>query len=318
MLRYDVLCIGSATVDQFLEITPKFSSIKLGDKILVNNTKIHTGGSATNVAATFAKSKLKTKICTKLGDDEHAEIILKELKKINVKPIVTNRSKKATDYSALISSPKDKDRVIFTHKGASQDLLFKDVNVKKLNAKWFYLGSLVGPSFSTAKKIAQIAKNKKINLLFNPSLYLAKKAKTYLKPILQSTTTLILNKQEAQALLNTKKTNEKQLLVQLQKLGPQQVIITNAAKPFYALNKKQIYKIFPPKVKIINTTGAGDAFASGFLAAILKKHSFAKALQLGQANASSVIQKLGAKNGLISVQQATQFAQKHRIEVKEV
>ena len=75
---------------------------------------------------------------------------------------------------------------------------------KSLRTKWIYLASLMDRSFQTAKEISKYAEKKKIKVLFNPSLYLAKKGKVYLKPILKTTSILVLNQEEAAALLGIK------------------------------------------------------------------------------------------------------------------
>ncbi len=315
----DVLTIGSATVDHFLTIGQSFSSIKAGDKVLVTHQETHSGGGATNAAAALARLGLKVKTLTKLGNDHDAEFILRELRQYGVENICMNRSKHHTDSATLISSQKDKNRVILVFKEASRDLSVSDCNLTAPNTQWIYLGSLMGKSFLAAKKIVQNAKKKNIYILFNPSLYLAQKGKSYLKSILSATTILVLNKEEAQAVLGTKNPNRVFLLQQLQKLGPPRVIITDGKKRMYALQRKGqekiMYSLLPPHVKIVDTAGAGDAFTAGFLAGMIKKYSFEDSLRLGQVNASSVIQHIGCKNKLLTEKEARKLMGKFKIRV---
>ena len=313
--KYDVLCIGSATVDNFLTTDCSLKCVNLGDKILVTHMEKHSGGGATNSAAVLSKLGLKVKLLTKLGNDHDAEFILNELKMYKLKNICLHTSNKNTNSSTLISCPQDKDRIIYAHKGASSDLSLNDFKISQLNAKWIYMASLMGKSFQTAKKIAQHAKKKNINLLFNPSLYLAKKGKKQLKSVLAATTIIILNKEEAQALLKNKTDSVKELLVGLNKLGPEKVIITNGAKKCYALANNTIYSLIPPDVKIVHTAGAGDAFNAGFLAGMIKKYSLEDALKLGQVNSSSVIQHFGTKNKLLTEKEAKRMIKKYKLKV---
>src|SRR3989344_2399219 len=153
MFNYDVLCIGSATIDHFLITNQDLSKIKLGDKVLVAHQETHSGGGGTNSAAALSKWRLKVKLLTKLGDDPEADLILKELKKYNVKVVKTARSKRATDSSTIISSQRNRDRIIFVHKGASGELNSSDIGRSDLRAKWIYLASLTGKSFKTGIKI---------------------------------------------------------------------------------------------------------------------------------------------------------------------
>ena len=133
--------------------------------------------------------------------------------------------------------------------------------------------------------------------------------------MLRATTLLVLNKEEAKALLKTHTKSVKGLLSSLQKLGPKAVIITDGAKRTSALLKGKIYNLTPPKVKVVHTAGAGDAFTAGFLAAVLNKHSFVDALRIGQVNSLSVIQHVGTKNKLLTEREAHKLIKKYKIKV---
>lgn len=311
----DVLCVGSATLDQFLTIEQPLSKIKLGDKVLVKSLETHSGGGATNSAAALSKLGLKVKVLTKLGADHAAEFILKELKEYRIKNLCRHHSHKQTDQSVILHSIKEKDRIILVHKGASEDLSGEDFSKLFLRVKWIYLASLLGKSFQTAQEIAVYAQKKRISLLFNLSLYLAQKGKKVLKSILDASTLLVLNLEEAQALLKTKSTNSKELLRNLNHCGPQTVVITNAEKRLYALDGNKFYFAQPPKVKIVHTAGAGDAFTSGLLAGMIKGYAFEDALRMGLVNAGAVIQGIGTKNHLLTEKEALAQIKKYKIKV---
>ena len=321
MFNYDVLCIGSATLDNFLVVEADLSKIKLGDKVLVAHQEVHSGGGGTNSAASFSKLGLKVKLLTKIGNDLAAEMVLKELKSYNFKIIKTARSRKPTDSSTILSSAKNKDRIIYVHKGASGDLALSDLKKSDLKANWIYLASLTGKSLKTGKEIVAYAKSKKIKLLFNPSLYLASLGKSRLKPFLDAATVLVLNKEEAQALVNSHRPvvnfqkPVEHLLMKLQEMGPSTVIITDGAKKLSAINNGIIYSLIPPKVKTVETAGAGDAFTSGFLAGVIKRYTFEDSLRLGQVNALSVIQHIGTKNKLLTEREARQLMNKFKIKI---
>lgn len=315
MFRDDVLCVGSAVVDQFMIVDVPFSGLHLGDKILVKSTETHSGGGATNSAAALSVMGLKVSMLTKLGQDHDAEFITKDLKKYSVRNLCQHRSKQATDFSTIIYSTKDHDRIIFTHKGASQDLTVHDFKLSLLSPQWIYLASLVGKSFAVGEHLANYAQKTRTKLLFNPSLYVAQKGMKSLRSILLATSILVLNKEEAQALVGRKMTTT-QLLTTLNYAGPETVVITDGEKMVYALDQGRIYSVLPPKVKVIQTTGAGDAFASGLLAGVIKRWSFEDSLRLGLVNAASVLQDVGAKNKLLTEHQAKEAIKKYHIKIK--
>ena len=109
------------------------------------------------------------------------------------------------------------------------------------------------------------------------------------------------------------------MLKNLKKQGPAIAVITQGSKGAWVYEGKNIHHAKPYRVKVKSTAGAGDAFASGFLAGIIKKDA-AHALELGMANAASVIQYFGTKNKLLHYKEAKSFIEKHkqRIAVRKV
>ncbi len=313
----DVLCVGSATIDTFLTVNHSIKKIRLGDKVLVNSIEKHSGGGATNSAVALAKLGLKVKILTKLGQDNDGEFIEKELQTYKIRNICQHKSNKNTDSASIIDYSSDGDRVIYVHKGASEDLRNEDWKSSDLKTKWVYLATLTGNSWKAGEKIALYAKNKGISILFNPSLYLAQRGKRYVKTVLGSSSILVLNWEEALALLGKKQGQAKKMLLELQRLGPRTVIITNGSKPIYALTGQEMYSLLPPKVKIVHRAGAGDAFTAAFLGAFIKNYSFDECLKMGQANASSVIQAIGVKHRLLSEEEALDWIKRNKIVVKK-
>jgi ribokinase len=309
---FDAITIGSATVDVFADISKGLKEVKPGDKVLVTELKFETGGGGVNSAAALSRLGLKTAFLGKLGHDHNAFKILHELKKEKVEIIKTKPSDKRTSYSFILESKKDKDRVIYTYKGASDDLLINEINLDALNTKWIYMATMLGKSFKTCERIADFAKKKGIKLLFNPSSYLAAQGRNKLKKILDAASVLVLNKSEAKLLLNTENNSIPYLLKSLWKLGPDIVVVTEGSRGMHAYDGKLSYFMEAYSVKVVSVAGAGDAFSSGFLAGIIKKADISHALELGMANAASVIQYYGTKNRLLSYKEALQFVKKHR------
>tara|TARA_Y100000310_G_C20691653_1_gene822650 strand:- start:608 stop:1549 length:942 start_codon:yes stop_codon:yes gene_type:complete len=310
MFRYDVLCLGAATVDVFLDSTVPLSTVELGDKVLIDSVERHSGGGGTNTAAGLSKLGLNVKVLCKLGDDHDGEFIEKDLRKYNVKNICKNKSRKNTNFSAILSSGGD--RIIYAYKGASNDLSMGDFKLSQLNTRWIYLATLMGKSFQTGKKVAEYAHKNNINLFFNPSQYLAAKGKKYLRSILKATTVLVLNKEEAEAVLG--RTGSITFLLNgLSKIGPRIVVITNGKKKMYAIADGKVCSLMPPDVKVVHTAGAGDAFNAGLLAGLIKKYSLPEAISLGQACSSSVIQHMGTKNKLLTEKEAQKLIKRYKI-----
>lgn len=313
MTKYDVISIGSATTDIFGETSCKFSQIKCGDKVLINKIFFEDGGSAVNSSIALSRLGLKVGFLAKLGKDYRAKDILKLLKKQKVHIINKAPSKYPTSYSFVADSSKDCDRIIFAYKGASDDLQLKDIDWRTIkNTKWLYLGTMLNKSFQTIKKVVKFAHKNKIKILFNPSTYLAKKSKSYLKDIIKHTSILVLNLQESQFILKNKTNNITTLVKSLRKLGPKTIIITDGPRGVYLYDGKYLCHKDPYKVKIVSTTGAGDAFTSGFLASYIKTKDLLLSIKIGMANAASVIAHIGAQNKLLTYKQAQNYIKTHK------
>ncbi len=323
---YDIITVGSATFDVFANTKSQLIKIKTscseedliaypsGSKILIKELRFTTGGGGTNTAVSLARLGHKTAYLGSLGNDENGKKILGLLKKEKI-DFIGMLSKEITGYSIILDSIEH-DRTILTYKGANDKLKFSDINLKKLKTKWFYFSSMISESFRTLEKLAEFAEKNNIKIAFNPSTYLAEKGKSYLKKILTRTTILILNKEEASLLAEKKDISF--MLKELYKLGPKIIVITNGKKEINAYDGKNIYIMIPNKIRVVESTGAGDAFASSFLSGIIKKNDVEFALRLGLVNSESVIQHSGAKNKLLKYREALEIIKKSSIKIKKL
>jgi len=295
-MKFDVVTFGSAVVDVFVntEVAEKhgFMHYPIGEKLLVKDLRFDIGGAGTNAAVAFARLGFKTGCISELGGDENGKKISELLKKEKINFLGKIVKKELSGYSVILDS-KGGDRTILTYKGANNEISLRDI--KKFKTKWLYLSSLLGLSFETQKKLSQILKKRGTKIVFNPSSYLIKKEN--LSSLLKITDILILNKQEAEML--TRKKHD--LLHNLHKLISKQgmVVITDKNKMITCYDGHNRHFLIPNKVKVIERTGAGDAFASGFVAGQIAKKSIKNSLRLGLAESESVIKYFGAKNRLL-------------------
>jgi sugar/nucleoside kinase (ribokinase family) len=214
---------------------------------------------------------------------------------------MVSRESSRTGFSVILDA-KGHDRTILAYKGSNDDLEIKDINYEYINTQWLYFSSMMGKAFDTQKHIAEHASTHGIKIAFNPSKYLTEKGLDYLKPIISKSEAIILNYEEAVDL--AKKKEIKQILKILHKAGPKYVVVTNGAKPTYAYDGENMYILPPHKIKIVETTGAGDAFAASFVAGIIKTGDMEFSLQLGLANSEGIITHYGGKKNLMKMGEA--------------
>jgi len=301
-MKFDVITFGSALIDLFVDtdVSEKKGSMcyTVGSKILITDSKSDIGGGGTNTAVAFARLGLKTGYIGKLGYDINAKKILELLKKEKVKFLGVEDKNSLTDYAIVLDS-REHDRTILTYKKLNSELNISEIKPRKLKTKWLYLSSMLGKSFNTQKILSQILVKKGVKIAYNPSEYVIKKYD--IKPILNVCEILICNKEEAQLLVEKNNIKEKDLFKGLSKLGPKIIVITDKDNLIKAYNSKEDknYSLRPHKIKVVERTGAGDAFASGFVAGQIVRKSIESSLRLGLLESESVIKYFGAKNKLV-------------------
>lgn len=328
----DVITIGSATIDAFVKTqtarfvlsSPERKNENLivypsGAKIIIDHLEFQTGGGGTNTATSFARLGCKTGFMGVLGKDENAHRVLAELKKNNVRFLGQISKEEMTGYSVVLDSIAH-DRTILAYKGANDSLAFTKQLAKKLQAKMLYCSSMLHESFVTMHKLMEVAKKKKMIVVFNPSSYQVRMGESTLRPLLKNTDYLIFNKEEACILLHKEihhYRDNRPLLQDLQRLKIKNIVVTDGKHGVSASDGTHYYHIEPRPVRVVETTGAGDAFASAFSAGILWKKTFSEALCMGMHNAESTIQHYGAKNQLLTKQQLFHEIKKFRHTIVE-
>lgn len=317
---YDIITIGSATVDVFANttselvkfITPEgendFIAYPSGSKILINDIDFLIGGGGTNTAVSFSRLGFKTGFLGKLGEDENAYKVLHLLETEHIDFLGTREGQ--TGYSIILDSIEN-DRTILTFKGGNNKLRIDEVDFSKLKTKWLYSSSMVGTSFQTLQNIIHHVHENNIKIAFNPSSYQAKQGLDALRFIVERCTVLIMNVEEAKLLLSKKEfqtKTPKELAQALAIVPGLTVVLTNGPSGAVCYHKGEYYSITPsPNLKVVETTGAGDAFASGFVSGLMYSLTIPDSLKLGMIQAENVITSIGAKNILQSKEQV--FAQ---------
>ncbi len=303
--KYNIITMGSATVDVFVDTGSDLFrkgkekgivEVPFGSKIAAKTDHFDIGGGGTNTAVAFSRMGFKTAYIGKVGNDANGKHIISELRKNKVDTHFISRSSEKTGFSVILDA-EGRDRTLIVYRGANNEMKESDVKVSEIKTEWFYLATMMGDSFKALEKVAEFAKRKNIKVMLNTSSYLAKKGMRYLKKILDATDIFVLNDKEA-ALLSKKKRLQDMLKI-LYKSCNGIVVITLGNKGAVAYDGNKIHTIRANKIKVVESTGAGDAFASGFLAGYIKKGDIDFALKVGRAQAESVITQYGSKNELL-------------------
>ena len=325
---YDVITIGTATRDVFLTsklfkvindpkhlkkigiLTGEAECFALGAKIEIDNPVFTTGGGAANTAVAFARQGLKTALLVKLGRDTAGQRILKELKKEKIIAFPVFDKKLNTDYAVILLAPSG-ERTILVHHGASGNLKAEEIPFKKIKSRWAYIAPGKIP-FSTLLKIYSRLEKQRTLIAINPSKHLVEMGIAKLKPILSKSKVVILNREEASYLTKINYREEKKIFKKFDKIIPGIAVMTDGANGVMVSDGKKIYSAKAFKERgVVDETGAGDAFASGFVTGLIRtkekcdknkcdSKNIAYAIRLGSANAASTIEKIGATEGILT------------------
>ncbi len=295
-MKYDIITIGSAVRDVFLvskeiKILGGNECVTLGAKIDLDKLIMATGGGATNAAVTFGHLGFATAAIARVGQDSSGAEIIGELKNHHVDTslmrVVTSD---ATAYSTLLTEPYGGERTALVYRGASAEFTEKDIPWSKMNSKWLYMTSLAGNLDLAKKLITRLGSKTKI--CWNPGGGELKKGLKAFAPLFDRLFLLNMNKEEADQLFGGKDPA---------KLIPHTLclVITDGPRGATAHLDGMRWHIDGSKVKVVSRTGAGDAFGSGLVAALMQNWGIEDALRLGLMNSESVIQHYGAKMGII-------------------
>lgn len=310
-MSFDIIAIGSATRDNFLKAdyklidwpdtpTGKAIAFPFGEKLSVQEVYFTIGGNSANASVTFARQGFKSACLAKLGDDLPAEELKARLKKegVDIK-LISYSKEKPTAYSVLLL--RGGERTILGYHGASDTLTLEDINLKKLKSKWWYL-SLAGDSYKIYKDLITFARENNIKVAFNPSGYHLKRGKQDILDSLKDLAFLVLNEGEAAELTGVPFEKEDQVFKTLDDLMPGVVAVTDGPNGVTVSDGKKIYKagVFKEK-EVVDRTGAGDSFGSGFVAGLMRNpDDIPYAIRLATANATSVVEHLGATEGTLT------------------
>lgn len=315
-----VICIGSASQDIFFptnegvilktpeDITSQVKvAFELGGKFRAKNRYESIGGVAANVASGLARLGIMVECYSHIGGDELGNWIKHTLEQNGVHTNLLERDRSVkSDLSAIVVVEQTGDRIIFHNRDANERLVLQ---AEKLQwGDWLYVSALNGVWRDNLALIEQVHKENQKHIALNPGQHNLKEDPKRMMDFLRSVDVLLLNKDEAIEIIlangvetQSRKLNDEIFLIQtLHRLGPQIIALTDGRCGAWATDGKGVWHAgsYEPH-GLVDTTGGGDAFGSGFFAAYLKGLAIDTCLRYGICNAGSVVGAYGAIEGLL-------------------
>ncbi|KKS70860.1 MAG: hypothetical protein UV41_C0011G0022 [Candidatus Daviesbacteria bacterium GW2011_GWA2_42_7] len=322
---FDLISIGDPAVDHFFKIHDahvevekdgKELCLRFGDKLPVEEYCQSLGGNTANNAVGASRLGLKTAVYLNIGSDLIGKFTLAKLKEegVDSRYAAVNEGMDS-NVSALISFRGE--RTILTY---HQDFKYQLPDLDR--TRYVYLSSMGKSALENNfyHQVENYMQRSGASLYFNPGTYeLAYGIKKF-SGLLSLTKLLILNKEETELVLKiTGKVDIKRMLNGLLELGPKIVIITDGKNGSYGFDGRIFYQldIFPAKV--IDMTGAGDAYATGVLAGLFYGKDLPEAMRWGAANGASVVEEIGPQKGLLSYDKMqARLKENSKITAKEI
>ncbi len=300
-----IITIGKATQDVFLRSASaftqfehkgvKYEQLPVGQKLDLDEVVFSTGGNVTNAAVTFARQGLHSKYSWCLGTDTSSESILQSLdhEGVDTTHVFQGEHFKAS-YSVILMLSGG-ERTILNYKGTMPNAHDEELDLSIIEeGEWLYISSL--GDMDLLEKIISRAAEHDVKVMLNPAGVELKNPEK-LKGLLEDVEVLAVNKEEAQMIVHGETSEE---LVRHAQLYCNTVIVSDGPNGVVATDGKTIVEAgMYEDVPVIDRTGAGDAFGSGFLSQYATGKSLKDSIIFASANSTSVVQSIGAKDGIL-------------------
>jgi sugar/nucleoside kinase (ribokinase family) len=314
---FDLVAIGDCALDTFLKVdeaTVTFDKggehpmlcFPFGDKIPYSELYQLSAGNANNVAVGASRLGFKSALYATVGGDHNSHVILNALRADSVSEDLMSIQKKALTNFHVVLWHGDERTILIRH----QDFAYR-LPAGTESAKWIYLTSVGKKGLSLHAPVAAVLRARpNMKMGFNPGTFQLRLGLAKLMPLMRRTEILFVNKDEAEMLVGRSEEVLK-LANALHEAGPVTVVITDGLKGSYCLHDGELYYISIYPHKPIEATGAGDAFATGFMAARMHGLPVTEALRWGARNGASVATKVGPQAGLVPLRQMQRDLKAH-------
>ncbi len=326
-MKYDVLSLGPARMDVFValpedeisevcSIDKKRCMIELGfgEKIAVRGMTFAIGGNTGNNAVGLSRLGLKVAMVGTMGSewiDQRALQILKS-EGVDTQHLCVDQGK--FGFGVVINYQGERT-ILSYYPDASCDF----PTDPSLDASWVYL-TTAGSNFEQFyHQAVDFATTHQAKIGFNPGTRQLKAGREAIAFALAKTEVLFLNKEESAKLLELPADDVKKLLDGLRSLGPKMAVITDGPGGTYCSDGQRYWHMPIVEAPVVERTGAGDAFGSGFLAAYIAGRELTECLKWGTVNSASVLGFIGPQAGLLHPTQLQEWLKKAEgVTVKEL
>ena len=322
MSQIDVMSVGDVVTDAFIKLFEDQAEVQqtshgpllampFGTKIPFDHAEVLNGvGNAANAAVNFAKLGLKSALVSNVGGDSAGRDTISTLEHKDVDPrFIRVSSKKVSNYHYVLWY-KEERTILIKH----EDYEYHWPHLKPTEIpKWIYFSSISEKAIDCHDDIADwLDKNPDVKLAFQPGTFQMKAGAERLKRIYAHSDVVACNREEAVLITGGNYDNLHDLFNRFHDMGCKIVLISDGPKGSYASDGENRFKmpLYPDPQPPVERTGAGDAFASTFVAAIISGNTVEGALQWAPISSMNVVQHVGAQEGLLTEKELADLLKK--------
>jgi ribokinase len=321
--EFDLISVGDMVTDAFIKLFDdqaityvdehgrKMIAMEFGTKLPFDHVDVIEGvGNAANGAVACARLGMKVAFATNVGGDQEGRDMIASLvkNKVDHRYVRVNPGKKSNYHYVL--RYKAERTILIKHEEYAYHWPHLTAHEKP---RWIYFSSVSQHGIQYHDQIADwLDKNPDVKLAFQPGTYQMEAGTERLRRIYERTEVLVLNREEAVTVGGGNYDDVHDLINHLHALGPKIVVVTDGPAGAYASDGTNRFKmpLYPDPQPPVDRTGAGDAFASTFVAALAVGNNIQAALQWAPINSMSVCQKIGAQAGLLTERELESWLRK--------
>ena len=312
MGKFQVLSVGDVVTDAFIQLREdqavsfenqngQWIAMPFGQKLPYQGVQVVPAvGNASNASVSFNRLGLTGGLVSNVGDDDSGREILKTLQQNGVDTRFVQINPNMQSNYHYVLRYKEERTILIKHQEYPYQwprFLGEDV------PEWIYFSSISENALDYHDEMATwLEHNPDVKLAFQPGTFQIDAGAERLKRIYARSEILLLNREEAAEVSGGHVDDLPGLLTKLHALGPKIVCITDGPEGAYASDGQRVLFMpsYPDPKPPVDRTGAGDAFSSAFVAAIITGHDVEGALQWAPINSMSVVQYVGAREGLLT------------------
>jgi ribokinase len=289
---FDVIGFGALNLDK-VYIVNRIAGA--GEESFIKGYLESCGGSAANTVVALAKLGLSTGYIGKVAEDREGRLLLNDFREnlVDVRGVAVAGEGRSGVVMAFVDA--EGERALYVDPGVNDTLTRGEIDIGYASStKLIHLTSFVGDAPLRAQIELLEDLGDEITVSLDPGEIYARKGEA-IRPLIEEADILLLNEVETRILTGLE---YEQGAERLLRLGPEMVVVKLGSRGCYATDGRQSLHVEAFKTRVVDTTGAGDAFNAGFIYGVLRGLSLLESLRLACFTASKCIGEAGARRGL--------------------